>query len=405
MSEFLTVRLSKDTDSPAQWLVWSASQQETIASGELASRKQLQDLTAYAEQRPVILLLDSRDVLLTEAEIPAGASRQLDTMLPYLLEDDIAQDVDELHFSVLKKSADRAQVAAVEKRYLQQLLEDFAQAGMEVKRVLPDVYALPLQENGITALQMESQWLLRKSPFTAMVAEQEWLPLLLDSDWCCDDGNPLTFYSYTPQPELAEPYRSRWQPLAPEVVMVVLAQGAQVSAVNLLTGAFKPQSSLLRHIRVWRKAALAAGLFLLVLLAQKAVQVHQAEAQAKAYRTESERIVRTVLPGRRKIPTVSYLKRLMNSEEARLGGRAEQDSALSWLSALAAALGQSGDALFSSLRYDARRGEIRVDVSMKDFQSFEVLRSQLAERFTVSQGPLDKDGERVSGSYTLRSKP
>jgi general secretion pathway protein L len=405
VSEFLTVRLSKATDSPAQWLVWSASQQETIASGELASRKQLQELTVYAEQRTVILLLDSCDVLLTEAEIPAGASRQLDTMLPYLLEDDIAQDVDELHFSLVKKTGNRAQVAAVEKRYLQQLLDDFAQAGMEVKRVLPDVYALPLQENGITALQIGAQWLLRKSAFAAMVAEQEWLPLLLDSDWCREDGNPLTFYSYTPLPELAEPYRERWQASAPEVVMVLLARGVQTSAVNLLTGAFKPQSSLLKHIRVWRKTALAASLFLVVLLAQKALQVHQAEARAETYRAESERIVRTVLPGRRKIPTVSYLKRLMNSEEARLGGSAEQDSALSWLSALAASLGKSQDVVFSSLRYDARRGEIRVDVSMADFQSFEVLRSQLAERFTVSQGPLDRDGDRVSGSYTLRSKP
>jgi general secretion pathway protein L len=95
----------------------------------------------------------------------------------------------------------------------------------------------------------------------------------------------------------------------------------------------------------------------------------------------------------------------MNSEATRLGGGSSQDSALSWLSELAASLANTKDVQFSTLRYDAQRGEIRVDVNMKDFQSFEVLRSQLAERFSVSQGPLDRDGDRVTGSYTLRSKP
>ncbi|PWI32968.1 type II secretion system protein GspL [Vibrio albus] len=405
MSEFLTVRLSRKADSQVQWLVWSASQQEIIASGELASRKLLQELTPYANQRSVVVLLDSCDVLLTEASIPAGASRQLDTMLPYLLEEDIAQDVDDLHFSVLKKSGGVAQVAAVEKRYLEQLLDDFAQAGMEVKRVMPDVYALPLQEAGITALQIGSQWLMRKSAFAGIVVEQEWLSLLLDSDWCRQEDSPAMVYSYTPVPDLDEPYLGRWQALEPEVVMVLLAKGAMASPVNLLTGGFKPQSSLLKHIRVWRKAALAACLFFIILLAQQMIEVHQAESLSNAYREESERIFRTVFPDRRKIPTVSYLKRQMNSEATRLGGGASQDSALSWLSELAASLANTKDVQFSTLRYDAQRGEIRVDVNMKDFQSFEVLRSQLAERFSVSQGPLDRDGDRVTGSYTLRSKP
>ena len=405
MSEFLTVRLSRHLDSPIAWLVWSASQNEIIASGELGNREQLEELAPYAQQRTVVAVLDTSDVLLTEVEIPAGASRQFENMLPYMLEEDIAQDVDDLHFSVLKKTGNVAQVAAVEKHYLAVLLDDFAQAGIELKRVLPDVFALPLQEEGITALQVGTQWLFRKSAFSAMVIEQDWLSLFMDSDWCRKEEATETIYSYTPVPDLNEEHRSRWQHLEPELVMELLAKGAIASSVNLLTGSFKPQSSMLKHVKVWRKVAVAAALFLVVLMAQKMIQINQFEAQANAYRAESERIFRTIFPGKRKIPTVSYLKRQMTSEEKRLSNGTSEESALTWLSLLPASMDKGLNIELKSLKFDAKRGEIRIEATMKDFQAFEVVRTKLAEQFTVSQGPLDRDGNKVKGSYTLRRKP
>ncbi len=110
MSEFLTVRLSSEPQSPVPWLVWSTSQQEVIASGELAGWHQLEELTPYAEQRTCIALLSGNDCLLNHVEIPKGAARQFDSMLPFLLEDEIAQDVEDLHFTILEKNATHATV-------------------------------------------------------------------------------------------------------------------------------------------------------------------------------------------------------------------------------------------------------------------------------------------------------
>ncbi|NMU82763.1 type II secretion system protein GspL, partial [Vibrio parahaemolyticus] len=80
--------------------------------------QQLEELKPFAEQRSVVVLLASSDLVLTDVEIPAGASRQLDNMLPYLLEDEIAQDVDDLHFSILAKEGRFAHVCAVERDWL-----------------------------------------------------------------------------------------------------------------------------------------------------------------------------------------------------------------------------------------------------------------------------------------------
>lgn len=72
MSEYLIVRLSNNQQASKPWLVWSESQQEVIASGELSAAQALTEIENYAQQRPTIVLLNSADVLLKQVTIPAG---------------------------------------------------------------------------------------------------------------------------------------------------------------------------------------------------------------------------------------------------------------------------------------------------------------------------------------------
>lgn len=44
MSEFLTVRLSSQKEADIPWLVWSAEQQEVIASGQVAGWEALHEI-------------------------------------------------------------------------------------------------------------------------------------------------------------------------------------------------------------------------------------------------------------------------------------------------------------------------------------------------------------------------
>lgn len=103
MSEHLIIRLNSQPSDPIQWIVWSPENKEVIASGELSSSEELPSLSSYSEQRMVSVLLPSSDVLLREVAIPEGATRQFSSMLPFIIEDDLAQDVDDLHMVILKK--------------------------------------------------------------------------------------------------------------------------------------------------------------------------------------------------------------------------------------------------------------------------------------------------------------
>ncbi len=401
MSEFLAVRLSKNNRSPIGWLIWSATQNEVIASGELADRNELNTLSSYADQRTTILLLDSRDVMMIEAEVPAGASRQLNSMLPYLLEDDIAQDVDDIHFTILKKSSDKVQVAAVDRHYLSQIIDIFREAGIEVKKVVPDAQSLPVSEDAISAVQIGNQWLFRKSHYHSVSIDEEWLSLFFESEWFAEQEKQQISAFSAPSQVTAD--NIVWKAEQPELVMELLTRGAITSDSNLLSGAFKPQSSAFKNIKVWRRAVAAACLFLVLFSVAQYLKITHNEVLALNYKAESERIFRTIFPDKKRIPTEGYLTGQMNNEESRLSGGSSGDSVLDWLVPIPEAI--SGTSVeIQSIRYDANRGEVRIEALMDDFQAFEVVRSKLTEKFSVDQGPLDRKNNKVSGSFVLGRK-
>ena len=401
MNEFLIVRLSNNPTLAIQWLVWSVTQQEVIASGELANYDALADIAPYGENRRTVVLLAASSIVLNDVAIPAGASRQLETMLPYVMEDELAQDVEQLHFTVLHKGNGRAQVCAVDSEWLAEIIESLTSIGCHVQKVLPDVLALP-DSTGISAVELEGQWLLKKSPFIGLSIDKEWLELVAQSEWVKQDDEflPLTAYSSLPAIDLDE--QQDWQETQPQLVLQLLAEQAVNSKLTLLTGRFKPKSSLGRYWKVWQKVAIAAVLLLAVVVVDNVQKIQRYEAQAAAYRAESERIFRQLLPGKNKIPTVSYLKRELEQQARLMSGSGRDSSLLNVLASLPSILRQVPALELVSIKYDSNRNELRVQAQSKDFQTYEKAAELLATHFDVEQGQLNRSGSLVNGSFVLK---
>nr|WP_275436229.1 type II secretion system protein GspL [Vibrio sp. Of14-4] len=401
VNEFLIVRLSKNKTAVIQWLVWSEIQKEVIASGELQDHQDLSDLTHYAQGRQLILLVSTANLVLTQVDIPAGANRQLESMLPFLLEDDIAQDVDELHFTVLAKQDGKANVCGMDHSWLEAIIADFRELGFVVRKVIPDALALPVSEEmGLTAVEVDGQWLVKKGPYQAMSIEASWLRLLVQSEWVKQGDDYLSLQAFSPLPDLDLGQDQDWKNASPKLVMQLLAEGAVQSKLNLLSGEFKPKSSFGRHLKVWRKAGIAAGVLLVMVGVNNWLQIRNAEAQANAYRSESERIFRQIT-NKNKIPTVTYLKRELQREEKVLSGSGGE-SVLDWMIKMPQVMKQVPGLKLTSFKYDGSRGEVRLQAQSNDFQTFEKARELMSDKFMVEQGQLSKSGALVNGTFVLR---
>src|ERR1700694_640294 len=96
MADWLLLRLPRTPEEPASWLV-------ADARGAPAGPPQSGPLmlaAARAAGRRVCVLAPGADVLLAEPDVPVKAGAKLQQLVPYALEEHLADDIDDLHFAI-----------------------------------------------------------------------------------------------------------------------------------------------------------------------------------------------------------------------------------------------------------------------------------------------------------------
>ncbi|HZC86917.1 MAG TPA: type II secretion system protein GspL, partial [Steroidobacteraceae bacterium] len=106
MSDWLLLRLPRADTELATWLVVDArgAPLSPPQSGPLALA------AARVPGRRVCVLIGGADVLLAEPEVPVKAGAKLQQLVPYALEEHLAEDIEDLQFALGKRSHESARV-------------------------------------------------------------------------------------------------------------------------------------------------------------------------------------------------------------------------------------------------------------------------------------------------------
>ena len=126
MSEYLVVRLAAESPT-ATWIALDAAGHRVspAASGALT------DIGAAAERRRVMLLVPGLSVISKRTTLPAKNPARLQQILPYALEDAVAEDVERLHFAAGPREASgETPVSIVSRDLLEEWLAACARAGL-----------------------------------------------------------------------------------------------------------------------------------------------------------------------------------------------------------------------------------------------------------------------------------
>ncbi|MGX9417951.1 type II secretion system protein GspL [Vibrio sp. WJH972] len=398
MNNTLIIRISNQEGASAPWWIWSESEQRNIESGELPTWYDLPDLPEHALSLNALILIDSADLMLKQIELPKGSGRHLDKMLPFLVEEDIAQDIESLHLTVLHKQGNKALVSGIDAQWLRDLCQLCRENNVDVARVIPDVLVLP-DSDSVMLMAWQQQWLVRDGMNAAYVLEDSWLSSVIQTDWQ-PNQRAVTLLSPNSADNIVGV--DDWQRLVIESPEVLLSQGAMASRFTLLSGEFKLKKGGSARWNVWRKVLFASVFLFALYCAQIIFTVQSQKTERMSIRAESERIFRSVFPDKQRIPTLSYLTGQLDNEVARLSGGNSQNSILVLLDELSKQISEIDGIQLNRLNYDESRGEIRIDLQGVDFQNFEQAKNKLSTDFDVESGPLNRNGELVLGSFTLK---
>ena len=273
MSDWLLLRLPRADTELATWLVVDArgAPLSPPQSGPLALA------AARVTGRRVCVLVGGADVLLAQPEVPVKAGAKLQQLVPYALEEHLAEDIEDLQFALGKRSHEstRVPVAVVARALLDQWLATLRAAGIEPDVMYADSELLPENPGQAVALLEADAVSVRPPGGTSVTLPADALAEALEiarggAESSATGGRGLIFYTGAPewqqhsaQVEAARPYFDgiKVQLLTAGPLALYAQQLPTTQAINLLQGDYAPVSSRGTALKAWRVAAiLLAGL-------------------------------------------------------------------------------------------------------------------------------------------------
>ena len=178
MAETLLLRLPHAADEAATWLIVDA---RGAAVGPPQSGP-LNLAAARVAGRRVCALVPGADVLLAEPELPAKAGARLAQLVPYALEEHLADDIDDLQFAIGKAVGDtsRTRVAVVARALLNDWLATLRAAGINPDALYADSDLLPENPGQAVVLLEEGGVFVRPPGASAVTLPADALGQALD---------------------------------------------------------------------------------------------------------------------------------------------------------------------------------------------------------------------------------
>ncbi|CAI3790998.1 type II secretion system protein GspL [Rheinheimera sp. MM224] len=395
MNEQLIIRLGSQPQQPISWLVWSAVNQEIIASGQLASADDLSALSKRLGRRPVVALVPAADVVLSEVLLPSKPNRQIIQALPYMLEEEHAEDIEQLYLA-LGQCQQRGkeywqQVALCKKLQLEQWVGSLVVAGFQPTQLLPDALLLPLHQDGASAIELAGQWLLRQGQWQASSIEPGWWADFLSL------ANIELIHSYSPWPtEILQ----NVQAAEPELPLALLAQQLPEQRFSLLQGQYAPKKARNKVWSVWQSSIALGAACLALYLISLAFGVWQQGQLLQQQRAELVALYKSRFPAESTRDISRQLARKLQGS-----GTGQDASLFSLLNDLQQELAATTNVRLDNLKYDQKTSELRFQAEADSFQRFDNLKTRLEQKgFEVKQGALSNEGGKVQGTVAMKVK-
>ena len=267
MSEILVIRLlgSVNAAAPAetsvQWLLVDThgARLGTVLQGRLG------DAAMLAQTRKIVALVPGTETLALNPVLPAlKGNTKLSQVVPYALEDQLAVDIDELHFAIGKRGKSATTPVIVASQNLMKTwISALTAAGAQPDALNTDTSLLPLTTSGMTVLIDQGRVSVKQSDSTVSTLDisplSEALHLLIPAT-----DQPVTLYitetEYEAEKTAIDALYGRAPNLAmkllPDGVLPLLAlQATQPSAINLLQGEYTQRKKTQRDFGGWKVAA------------------------------------------------------------------------------------------------------------------------------------------------------
>jgi len=416
MAEFVVIRVGRGPRFSVEWIV---ADDNGTRHGQPV-RGSLDEASEAVQGRPVIVLVPSTEVLTTAIALPVSGGARLNAVLPNALEEQVAADIDTLHFAAGdKRESGLRPVAAVSRDILDGWLAQLDDAGIQPWKMIPEDYGLARIPGTMSVLVdddtvifndgADTEFVLEgATPSDALVAAGKLTDRQDDDSPADPQGHLLVYCDAADEERLSHD----WIALRHELHSVdinLLPDGAlprlavtvaSGQGVNLLQGRYGPKADYGSWLRPWRMAGVLLLSLVVIGFAGKGVDYYRLTQEEAVLRAQFNQEYRQIRPGdtREILDPVSAV----NSLRRGLGSGTAPPVFLDSLRELAAAIRATENATVESLSY--RAGVIDIRVTSTDVESVGEIQKKIGAsgQFVASIQSTDRVADRINSRIQIR---
>lgn len=409
MADWLLLRLPRTPAQPATWLV-------VDPRGNAVGPPQSGPLSLAAPRtagRRICVLVPGNDVLLAEPEVPTKAGTKLAQVVPYALEEQLAEDIDDLHFAIGKRAPDssRTPVAVVARALLDEWLTLLKSSGIEPEAMYADSDLLPVNPGQSVALLEEDVVVVRPpggSPVTLPAdALDEALEIAQSSPAEGGAGRGLLLYTgpaeWHQHSARVEALRERFDGIKIQLLtggpLSLFAQQLPLSSpINLLQGTYAPTTSRAVGWPAWRVAAILLAALVGLHVVGKAAELSMLKRSEHKLDASISDVFHTAMPGQQ---TTADPRRRMEKQLTDMAARSSAGGLLPALEALAQAHASAPMTAIQALNF--HDGTLEMQLSAPDATTLDhVIQSLKGNGWQANQTSGNSAPSGYQGRIELR---
>lgn len=379
MSEFLLIHYKPGHHSGIQYWAMGADQHASITLGH----GNLEELKNIARGKKVTILIDAHYTTLASVNVPSKNRTKQMQAVPFAMEDNLAEDIDDTYFALGKSEENKVPVIAIKRSLLEETLELFNQQQIHVDAITADSVAIPGSDHQWCVLLDEDSALIKTGHSQAHCCDRDNLPIILQALLEQSETEPdaLTYY-YKADDDIAESMLDgieiKVEPQAYQnhALEIFVSNMREVQSLNLLQGEFTPKRESNTWFKPWKSVAGLAAFWLVIQLTHVSMLANQLEKENIALSRQIEKEFRRAIPEAKKMNNMQKrVERRLN--ELKSGGSGNNQSGfLQILSKVSPAL--TGNDKFNINAAVYKSNYIDLDLSSKTLQDIEQIKSKLS---------------------------
>jgi general secretion pathway protein L len=400
--------------------------QGTCALDALASHLETLDPGLY--DLTAVLVLGGENCFGADVNIPSKQTRQIVQALPFMLEDQLAEEVDAFVFTPGPRSKEgKVSVLATSRALLAGLSSAFREAGIPLEAVVPDMLGLPRGEGQWSFVCDEKMLNIRTGDLSGLTIEMDALPVV--SAAMIREGEPaprqarISFTHRQLGDSMQAWLRTQFTNMVAGHDVELLFDQASVSRFDFLVEGFASQGALPANLLPpdlragprrrqsnlrWKPAAAMVGICALLQTTLLYAEGWKMRQQTTAINAETIALYKRYFPQDR---TVLDVRRQMTDKFR----QAEKQSSGASFLVLLAMTGQiinetnrgkpAPDLSLQRINYDEAQGDIRIDLKAQGYSALDGMKAKVEQTgLGMEISSASQDGEQVKARVRIWSR-